>query len=378
MNTQIYINDYNIVSPLGMDISQNWDALMANKSGIEMHDFSKNLEHIPAALIPNATLETAATKAVCPPTFSRMEKMLYLALLPLTIRNTISSDSLLILSTTKGNVAALEGTAAIPTNAYLHTSAQKIADHFGFCQPPVVVSNACVSGIMAIHIAKALIQMRKYKDAYVIAADEVTPFIVSGFNAFQAMSKTVCKPYDRERDGINLGEAAAAAYISTHANAVNAFKIAGSAAINDANHISGPSRTGEGLYRSIASAMKEADIPSSAIDLISAHGTATIYNDDMESIAFHRHGLDTTPVHSLKGYYGHCLGASGLLESIIAMECAATSTYLPSRNFTTIGTTQPLHIIEKVQSGNIQFILKTGSGFGGSNTALILEKIQTS
>jgi 3-oxoacyl-[acyl-carrier-protein] synthase-1 len=107
----------------------------------------------------------------------------------------------------------------------------------------------------------------------------------------------------KNRDGVTLGEATAAVLVTS--DPTNAkVKILGDGSINDANHISGPSRTGEGLFRSVASAMKEAKMIPEQIDYISAHGTATPFNDEMESIAFSRSGLSGVPLNSLKGFYG--------------------------------------------------------------------------
>ncbi len=229
---------------------------------------------------------------------------------------------------------------------------------------------------MAIAVAKNMIQAGKYKDAFVIAGDEISEFVISGFNSFQAIGSEPCKPYDKNRNGINIGEAAAAAYITSEPseNEKFRFKVLGDSAINDANHISGPSRTGDGLYGSIKNAMMEAHISAEEIGFISAHGTATLYNDEMESIAFNRMELQNIPLNSMKGYYGHCLGASGLLESIISMESALQNTLIPSKNFEEIGVTQPLNIIKENQPANIRYILKTASGFGGCNAAIVLEK----
>jgi 3-oxoacyl-[acyl-carrier-protein] synthase-1 len=255
-------------------------------------------------------------------------------------------------------------------------------DFFGFKTKPIVVSNACVSGVMALAVAKNMILSGKYNDAFVIAGDEISEFVISGFNSFQAIGSGICKPYDKTRDGINLGEAAAAVYITgycsdegkTLQNEKFSFKILGDSAINDANHISGPSRTGDGLYVSIKNAMTEAQVTAEQINFISAHGTATIYNDEMEAIAFNRAELQNIPLHSLKAYYGHCLGASGLLETIISMESALHKTLLPSKNFEHIGTSQSLNIIKENQPAEIRYILKTASGFGGCNAAVVLEK----
>ncbi|HEU4791481.1 MAG TPA: beta-ketoacyl synthase, partial [Flavobacterium sp.] len=149
----------------------------------------------------------------------------------------------------------------------------------------------------------------------------------------------------------------------------------GDGSINDANHISGPSRTGEGLFRSIQSALAEAKINSNQIDYISAHGTATPFNDEMEAIALNRLGLENIPLNSLKGFYGHTLGASGLLETVIGIQSALENKLFVSLGFDTIGVSQPINVIEKNEDKNIHFFLKTASGFGGCNTAVVFEKV---
>ncbi len=290
--------------------------------------------------------------------------MFLLSLKPLIEKHQISDETAFILSTTKGNISLLKNETTLPESVYLSNLAQKIADFFGFKTKPIVISNACVSGVMAISVAKNMILAGKYKDAFVIAGDEISEFVVSGFNSFQAIGSEPCKPYDKNRNGINLGEATAAAYITSELNQSEKFKfkILGDSAINDANHISGPSRTGDGLYESVKNAMKEAKISADQIDFISAHGTATLYNDEMEAIAFNRMNLQNVPLNSLKGFYGHCLGAAGLLESIISMESAMHNTLIQSKNFEEQGTSQSLNIIKENQPAKIKYILKTASG----------------
>jgi len=302
--------------------------------------------------------------------------MFLLSLKPLVEKHHISGETAFILSTTKGNISLLKNETNLPESVYLSKLAQKLADFFGFKTKPIVVSNACVSGVMGISVAKNMIQAGKYKDAFVIAGDEISEFVISGFNSFQAIGSEPCKPYDKNRNGINLGEATAATYITStpSENEKLRFKVLGDSAINDANHISGPSRTGDGLFASIQNAMKEAKVSADQIDFISAHGTATIYNDEMEAIAFNRIELQNVPLNSMKGYYGHCLGASGLLESIISMESALHNTLISSKNFEEMGVSQDLNIIKENQPAEIKYILKTASGFGGCNAAIVLEK----
>ena len=381
MTTEIYITDYNCVTPLGFDVPSNWKALLEGKSGVALHQIIKNQEPFYASKIDSEKLtkefnrffDFAQNDNI---EFTRLEKMLLLSLKPLVERHNITEETAFILSTTKGNISLLKNQETLPEDVFLSKMAQKMADFFGFKTKPIVVSNACVSGVMAIAVAKNMIQSGRYKNAFVVAGDEISEFVISGFNSFQAIGTEICKPYDKNRNGINIGEAAAAVYITSELNKTEkfSFKISGDSAINDANHISGPSRTGDGLFASVQNAMKEAKISSEKIDFVSAHGTATIYNDEMEAIAFNRMDLQNIPLNSLKAYYGHCLGASGLLESIISMESALNNTLIPSKNFNETGTSQPLNIIKENQTAEIKYILKTASGFGGCNAAIVLEK----
>jgi len=376
MRKEVYITDYNCVTPLGFDVSSNWNALLEGKSGVALHKIIENQEPFYASMIDSEKLNEEFNKDFDNQNFTRLEKMFLLSLKPLVEKHQISDETAFILSTTKGNISLLKNQKTLPEGVFLSSLAQKIADFFGFKTKPIVVSNACVSGVMAIAVAKNMIQAGKYKDAFVIAGDEISEFVISGFNSFQAIGTEICKPYDKNRDGINIGEATAAVYITLERNQNGkfSFKVLGDSAINDANHISGPSRTGDGLFASIKNAMTEANIQTEKIDFISAHGTATIYNDEMEAIAFSRMELQNIPLNSMKAYYGHCLGASGLLESIISMESALNNTLIPSKNFEETGTSQPLNIIKENQPAEIKYILKTASGFGGCNAAIVLEK----
>lgn len=381
MRKEVYITDYNCVTPLGTNVSSNWNALLKSESGVALHKIIENQEAFFASKINSEKLEEEFNRFFSYTQkdnrdFTRLEKMFLLCLKPLVEKHEITEETAFILSTTKGNISLLKNQSSLPEGVYLSGLAQKIADFFGFKAKPIVVSNACVSGVMAIAVAKNMIQAGKYKDAFVVAGDEISEFVISGFNSFQAIGSEPCKPYDKNRNGINIGEATVAAYITStpSENEKFRFKILGDSAINDANHISGPSRTGDGLFASVKNAMTEAGVSAEQIDFVSAHGTATLYNDEMEAIAFNRMELQNIPLNSMKGYYGHCLGASGLLESIISMESALHGILIPSKNFQEPGTSQPLHIIKENEPAEIQYILKTASGFGGCNAAIVLEK----
>jgi 3-oxoacyl-[acyl-carrier-protein] synthase-1 len=375
MIKEVYITETNCITPIGFDVATNIKNIGNEVSGIQLHDKPKLL-NVPfyASIINDDDLDLAFAKVSSTKSYSRLEKMMILALEP-TIKKSnvvLNERTAFILSTTKGNVTALENQNI--ESAYLDQLAKNITDFFGFKTEPIVVSNACVSGILAVSVAKRLIQADLYDDVFVVAGDEVSKFVLSGFNSFQAMSDFPCKPYSINRTGVTLGEAAVAVLVSS--NSENAkIKVIGDGSINDANHISGPSRTGEGLYRSIQNALAEAKINSDQIDYISAHGTATSFNDEMEAIALNRLGLENVPVNSFKGFYGHTLGASGLLETVIGIQSVQESKLFVSLGFDAMGVSQPINVIEKNEDKNIHFFLKTASGFGGCNTAVLFEKV---
>ncbi|RXM43308.1 beta-ketoacyl synthase N-terminal-like domain-containing protein [Flavobacterium sp. YO64] len=379
MLREIYITQTNCITPLGFDVEANIEAILRGDSGIQLHnDIPLMPNPFYASIISDEKINSAFAKISTETKYSRLEKIMILALEPI-IKNAeieFNSKTAFILSTTKGNVTALkDNTSDSFNNAHLDVLAKNVADFFGFTTQPIVVSNACVSGILAVSVAKRMIQSELYDNVFVVAGDEVSEFVLSGFNAFQAMSDLPCKPYSKNRTGVSLGEATAAVLVSTEAKKAK-IKIIGDSSINDANHISGPSRTGEGLFRSIQNALKEAQIEAQKLDYISAHGTATPFNDEMEAIALNRLDLQNVPVNSLKGFYGHTLGASGLLETVIAIESANQNRLFESKGFDEIGVSEVINVTEKNEKATINYFLKTASGFGGCNTAVVFEKVK--
>ncbi|MFZ4862193.1 beta-ketoacyl synthase N-terminal-like domain-containing protein [Sphingobacterium sp. Mn56C] len=359
-----YISKINCITPIGDSLTSNWKALVAGKTAISLHQVGR----IPAFY----TAKFKDSPGLIASGFTLLESLLLQVARPLIQGEVLSDRVGIIISTTKGNIESLHH--GDTGQAGLYTLAATVAKALGFIQKPILVSHACVSGLLAVTTAKRLIQMQQYDAVLVLAGDMVSEFVASGFNAFQAMSAAACRPFDERRDGVTLGEAVAAAWVT--ADPGNAIaEIVGDGAINDANHISGPSRTGEGLLRSIQSALAEAQLNSTAIDYISAHGTATIFNDEMEAIAFNRLSLQHCPVNSFKGYYGHTLGASGLLELVLAIQSMRENMLIPSAGFNTQGTSVPLNILQTLRPKALQYVLKTASGFGGSNAAMVVKKI---
>lgn len=274
--------------------------------------------------------------------------------------------SALVIATTKGEMQPwLEGGGGDGLSALT----QQLAD-MGLQLPSLtrVVSNACVSGAQAVIEGLELVQDGDADCAVILGADALTPFVAQGFHSLQGDSPTGARPFDATRDGLSLGEAAAAILLSRGAGP----RVTAYGASNDANHISGPSRDGGGLRLAIERAL--AGVDRSRIKAICAHGTGTEYNDAMEARAFHA-AFDGTPppVFGIKGSIGHTLGAAGLIEVIVSARVAQQGVIPPTAGYHHGDREYPLDVVHgaprEVGPG---LVLTTNSGFGGMNTALVV------
>lgn len=366
----------NIISPLGVTSDANLDALLDGRSELRVHEGAFGLpEPFCGSLLDrDAIRELAAREIAGAECYTFFE-----TLCMLSARRAISAsgidasgnDVLFVLSTTKGNVDCLETDSADP-RCYLAGSAQRLARYFGNGNTPVVASNACISGVCAQIAAVRALASGRYRYAVVTGCDVLSRFIISGFQSFKALSPEPCRPYDCSRTGLNLGEAVGTIVLKACGEAEeprdDEWYYAASSNHNDANHISGPSRTGEGSYRVLADILR--DVDREEIGFVNAHGTATAYNDEMESIAIHRAGLDDVPVNGLKGYYGHTLGAAGVIESILSMKAIERGVVPATRGYSETGTTHRLNISDRTRRTHKKAFIKILSGFGGSNAGI--------
>jgi len=374
---EVFVVSDNIISPVGNTTAANFHAVTHNISGVRQH----NMPSISPVSFYASMLDKAAYKSeiLLPADYTKFEELLVISITAAMENSGIdiqSGETILIISSTKGNISLLETAdinAGTKEQIGLSASAKKIAAHFSLVSTPLVISNACISGLTALLTGKRLLEMGQYKHAVVVGADIITAFILSGFQSFQAISAAPCRPFDAARNGINLGEAAATIVLSTEINNTGTC-ITGGAITNDANHISGPSRSGGELCMAINKAMKQAHVAAADIGFISAHGTATLYNDEMEAKAFSLAGMEAIPVNSLKGYYGHTLGAAGIVESVIAIHSLQQNTLVGTRGFATTGVSKPINVYKETMPVIGSHCLKTASGFGGCNAALVFSK----
>ena len=370
---------HNIISPLGMSTAENYAAVKAGQSALRRYEGKWGLpEPFVASLVDRDKVEQTFSALADNARYTFFEKMIILsaqrAIQEAGI-DTASDRVLFILSTTKGNVFLLDKreTGFPKERVLLGAAARQLTDFFHNPNAPIVVSNACISGVCAQIEAMRNLENGYFDYVVVVGCDVQSAFIVSGFQSFKALSTEPCKPFDANRTGLNLGDAAAT-IIYTKKDTVNPDEwVACRGAIrNDANHISGPSRTGEGSYRALKVAL--GDTNPEDIAFINAHGTATMYNDEMESMAIERAGLAQVPVNGLKGYYGHTMGAAGILETILSMQAIDDHIILATRGYETLGVTHPLLVSNQNQATDKRMFIKLLSGFGGCNAALLFAK----
>lgn len=367
----------NVVSPLGVTSMANYEAVKAGRSGLARYGRMGNIttpfvlsridRSVVDGLCESLDIDTAA--------YTFFEKMVLSSAMQAVRDAGIDASSgrvLFIFSTTKGNVSLLGDAQGFEASrVLLGVAARKVTERMANPNAPVVVCNACISGVVAQIEAMRALRSGQYDYAVVTGADEQSPFIISGFLSFKAMSDEPCRPFDKDRKGLNLGECAATVVLAATDAVTQGWELKTGAIRNDANHISGPSRTGEGSYLALMEVLKECSIKDVAF--VNVHGTATAYNDEMESIALYRAGLIDVPVTGLKGCYGHTMGAAGIMESILSMYAVKDGTVLPTRGYSECGVSYPVNVSAECRRTDGNSFIKLLSGFGGCNAALLYE-----
>lgn len=379
----------NIICPLGGTSEAVYEAMLAGKSSSWLHEgeegglepyfasvFGKDL---PFAEVPTETDGMTRLETLMACSVDRALKQLadngFAGLDPSSHR------VLFIISTTKGNIGLLkpEDGFSKDERLLLSHSADVLRRRFSNPNRPLIVSNACISGLSAQIVADRQLSGGKYDFAIVVGADLLCPFIISGFQSFKALSMERARSFDASRDGLNLGEAAATLVFASREAACKVGMAAGlngkyvamaaGAIANDATHISAPSRTGEGLFRTL-DRIKPA-LEGHKAGLICAHGTATAYNDAMEAVAISRASLDGIPVNSLKGYIGHTLGAAGVVETVVSMYEMCYGNILPVPGYHENGVPAELDVVSSPRAFEGDAFIKTVSGFGGCNASAV-------
>ena len=371
----VHIVDCGCVTCLGDGPERLWQSLLANTCGFEpvrrftTDNYVNNIAGCIAKLddVPHGQRFDAILEKVCQSDIQ------------------LTPDTVLLTATTKDNIESHEKyIRASEEQAGTFSSCSMmdfLAKRLGIRNLAFNVNAACASASAAILWAVEMIGHQETETVMVFAADIVSEFVFSGFSALKVMSPDSGRPFDVARNGLILGEAAGYVVLTSEKRLLrekrtSLGKITGGGISCDAHHITAPNRNGSGLQRAIHDALNKARIDVDDVAAINGHGTGTVHNDAMEITAFSQvFGDAMPPVYSIKGAIGHSLGPCGLIEVLIASRSLqeqiippVTGLQCPEPDIKTFVTTERTSM-----DGN--YALTTNSGFGGVNTALVLEKV---
>ena len=257
----------------------------------------------------------------------------------------------------------------------LHSPGIFVSAVTGLKGPSMTISTACSSSAKVFATAARWIQYGLVDAALVGGVDSLCLSVLYGFNSLELVSREQCRPLDKDRNGINIGEAAGYALITRPELAPTAeLQLAGYGESSDAYHMSHPHPEGKGAIYSMSRALERAATASGEVGYVNLHGTASKANDMVETSAVAERFTDATLVSSTKGWMGHTLGAAGILESVIAIDTLATG-LLPG----TLNCAQPdpefrFPVMQDNVEKSINCSMTNSFGFGGNNASLVFRR----
>ena len=363
----------NITSPLGLTTEENYAAVRRGETGLKVMEGCLGVPGtFCVGIFPDAQKAAVQVEG-----FSWFESLVLHSVRDALARAATDPSSprtILIVGT---STAGIEELGDIPEKDrnYLApgVAAKKVADALGFVNSPLTISNACISGATAQMLADRLIAAGYYDTAVVCGVDALSAFVLAGFDSFKALSPTFCRPFDIERLGLNIGECAATVVLTKDpAPDADAWYIQDGCLTNDAYHVSAPIPSGDGVCRAIRKILSPA--LKSTLACVTAHGTATMFNDQMESKAIESAGLGDLLTTAFKPHYGHTFGASGVVESIITMCSLDEGVILPILGFEDMGVSGKMTVCRQLTQTDKRAFIKLQSGFGSCNGAMIYAK----
>ena len=278
----------------------------------------------------------------------------------------------LVLASTKADLSGVVGPGeGLGCPARL---ARRLAGELGLQGVTGVVSTACASGLVALSLAARRIARGEDERLLVVGADALCEFILAGFGSLHALDPGVCRPFDVARRGVSMGEAAGALLLSAHAGESIGVALAGHGGANDACSAILPDDGGEGLALAARRALAAAGLAPREVDLVHAHGTATLANDRSEALGLvSLFGGRTPPVFGTKAQTGHTLGAAGVIETVLAIEALRRAEAPANVGLEESGVEPRLDLVrEPRRLPRARCALKVAGGFGGIQAAVVL------
>ncbi len=260
-----------------------------------------------------------------------------------------------------------------------HAPGLFVAHSCGLSGPTITVNTACSSSAKVFATSARWLALNIVDAVLVGGADTLCLSVLHGFHSLQLVSEHPCKPFDQERDGINLGEAAGFAVLvraeehATHSS--NTIELSGFGESSDAHHMSHPHPDGLGAQLAIEQALTMSELLPSDIGYINLHGTASRANDLIEGNLIAKLFPGSTISSSTKGWMGHTLGAAGIMESIVAMDTLRTGVIPGTLNLQQVDDEIPLKMSAENRQMSVTHVMSNSFGFGGNNCCLIFSKL---
>jgi len=260
--------------------------------------------------------------------------------------------------------------------------ARTVFDALGFSGPVTIISNACASGSNAIGHAWDLIRSGQAERVVAGGYDALGELVFSGFDSLQALSPTICRPFDARRDGLALGEGAAVVTMETlegarRRGAVILGELIGYGTSIDQHHLTQPQPQGNTTLMVMKQACAVAGITPEEIDYVNAHGTGTVLNDSSEAFAISEWAgrrAATLPVSSTKASIGHLLGGAGAVEAVVCLMALGEQWLPPEIEFEIPDPACKFPVVSRPQAACVNVALSNSFGFGGVNATLILRR----
>ena len=250
-----------------------------------------------------------------------------------------------------------------------------VQEVLGLEGPSETISTACSSSAKVFASAERLIRLGLVDAAVVGGVDTLCGSVLFGFNSLELVSGGPCRPFDPERDGISLGEAAGFALLErADAASATGLQLLGYGEASDAHHMSTPHPEGLGAERALDEALARAGLAPEAIDYINMHGTASQKNDEVEGALVARRFPARTHASSTKGFTGHTLGAAGIVEAVISLLAIERGLMPGTVNSAALDPGFGPQIRLAPAHGEVRYALSNSFGFGGNNCALVFGK----
>jgi len=394
LRRRVVITGMGVVSPLGFGLEENRQRLFATEprsavGPVTLFDVQHNRCRIAAQVDPERLRKVTAADR-------RQERlhpassMMIAACRELAEQDPGFDPQFTVIGTTSGGMSYGEAFfQRLLRNESWRGAATEVANYMpqkavidaledrGWSRALRIVSNACASGTNAIGMAAMAIRSGQVEQVLAGGYDALAQLVFCGFDALQAASPEPCRPFDQNRNGLNLGEAAAVLALEERDAALERgttilAEVEGYGASTDTHHLTQPHPDGHGPRLAMERALADAGVSPDRIDYVNAHVTATPLNDASEAAAIRALFPDTIAVSSTKGFVGHTLGAAGALEALFAVLALQEGRTLPNLHLQAPDPEVAFHLVREPEKRSLCSVISNSFGFGGANASVVL------